>query len=84
MGGSAATDLTEHGTDRRADRAFVTYVRQELSAPATEIAAMHTLSPVRVKTRDYRCATLMAGSPRSADITSTVDGKALGAEGRLV
>jgi hypothetical protein len=37
-----------------------------------------------IKTRDYRSATLMAGSPRSADITSTVDGKALGAEGRLV
>ena len=37
-----------------------------------------------VKTRNYRTATAMAGSPQIADITSTVDGKALGAEGRLV
>ena len=41
-------------------------------------------SPVGVKTRSYRSATATAGSPQIADITSTVDGKALGADGRSV
>jgi hypothetical protein len=37
-----------------------------------------------VISRHYRTATATAGSPQIPDITSTVDGKALGAEGRLV
>src|SRR6202022_1051920 len=37
-----------------------------------------------VKSTHYCTAAAMAGSPQITDITSTVDGKALGAEGRLV
>jgi hypothetical protein len=40
--------------------------------------------PFGVNSLRYRIATLSAGSPQIADITSTVDGKTLGAEDRLV
>jgi class 3 adenylate cyclase len=36
-GDSATTDQLDHGADRRAERALVAYVRQELSAPAIAV-----------------------------------------------